>query len=311
LAVGRYRSREMRRRIGDLMEGEHYDVAVADFLSITPNFADLSACVLFQHNVEAEIWRRHAQHAGSRARRIYFGSQARRMERYERETCRAVKQVISVSSADSETMRTRFGVTRVDDVPTGVDIDYFRRPADAPASSDLVFVGAMDWLPNVDGARWFMEAVWPQIRVVRPQTTITFAGRNPVPEIRALADSAGLVRVTGTVPDVRPYLWGAAVSIVPLRIGGGTRLKIYEAMAAGVAVVSTPVGAEGLAVTPGSDICLAEDPDAFARSVLQLLNAGEDAKRISAAARNLVEQKFSWESVAERFTEILEASSRR
>jgi glycosyltransferase involved in cell wall biosynthesis len=191
-------------------------------------------------------------------------------------------------------MRDAFGVERIDDVPTGVDIDYFRRPANPEPKSDLVFVGAMDWLPNIDGALWFMQEVFPLILSARPRTTITFAGRNPSPEIRGLSGA----HVTGTVPDVRPYLWGASVSVVPLRIGGGTRLKIYEAMAAGLPVVSTRVGAEGLAVADGRDICLADDAENFAHHVLQLLNNPGERKV-------LAPERFSWESVADRFEQIL------
>jgi glycosyltransferase involved in cell wall biosynthesis len=279
---------------------------VADFLSITPNFAELSGCVLFQHNVESMIWKRHAEHASSPQRRVYFRSQARRMRRYEGEVCRAVRRVIAVSPADSQTMRTDLGVERVDDIPTGVDIDYFRRPSNPPHTSDLVFVGAMDWMPNIDGALWFMQEMFSRIRSARPATTLTFAGRNPSPEIRALA-AAG-VHVTGTVPDVRPYLWGASVSIVPLRIGGGTRLKIYEAMAAGVPVISTSVGAEGLAVNDGHDICFADDAESFARHVLELLDAAPARNAMADAARELVASRFSWESVAGRFENILEAA---
>lgn len=294
LAVARYRSHLMRNQIARLMEAGNYDAVVADFLSITPNFDDLSKCVLFQHNVESMIWKRHAEHAGSPQRRLYFRSQAHRMERYERAVCRAVRRVISVSPADTQMMRNSFGVERIDDVPTGVDIDYFRRPANPEPTSDLVFVGAMDWLPNIDGALWFMQEVFPLILSARPRTTITFAGRNPSPEIRGLSGA----HVTGTVPDVRPYLWGASVSVVPLRIGGGTRLKIYEAMAAGLPVVSTRVGAEGLAVADGRDICLADDAENFAHHVLQLLNNPGERKV-------LAPERFSWESVADRFEQIL------
>jgi sugar transferase (PEP-CTERM/EpsH1 system associated) len=304
LAVARYRSTAMRRQIAVLIAGEHYDAVVADFLSITPNFDDLSTCVLFQHNVESMIWKRHAEHAASFPRRVYFGAQARRMERYERSVCQVVRRVVSVSPADTETMVRELGARRIDDVPTGVDIDYFERPSNPLPASDLVFVGAMDWLPNIDGAIWFMQEVFPLIRSARPTTTITFAGRNPSPEIRGLSE----VHVTGTVPDVRPYLWGASVSIVPLRIGGGTRLKIYEAMAAGVPVVSTRVGAEGLAVTDGRDIRLADDAQGFARNVLQLLGDAADRSAMADAARELVASRFSWESVTERFEQILEAS---
>jgi sugar transferase (PEP-CTERM/EpsH1 system associated) len=306
LAVGRYRSRAMQAKIAGLMAREKFDATVADFLSIAPNFADLSECVLFQHNVESDIWRRHTEHA-SGPRKIYFASQARRMAAYEKTACRAVKRVIAVSPQDADAFRLKFGAVAVDQVPTGVDIDYFRRPASAPPTTDLVFVGAMDWRPNGDGARWFMNSVFPRILDARPGTTLTFAGRNPSPEILAFA-SNGAVRVTGTVPDVRPYLWGASVAIVPLRIGGGTRLKIYEAMAAGVPLVSTSIGAEGLAVRDGENIKLADTPDRFAAAILQHLNAPADRERMSGNALDLVSKNFSWESVARRFEDILEAS---
>ena len=308
LAVARYRSTLMQCELARIISAGHYDAVVADFLSITPNFTQVSGCVLFQHNVESAIWKRHAEHAGSPQRRFYFRSQARRMERYESAVCRAVRRIISVSPADTQTMQRQYGVERIDDIPTGVDVGYFGRPTNPPLMSDMVFVGAMDWLANIDAALWFMREVFPLVRAVRPHATVTFAGRNPSPEIRALKDRAAGVHVTGTVPDVRPYLWGASVSIVPLRIGGGTRLKIYEAMAAGVPVVSTQVGAEGLAVTDGRDIHLANDAESFARKVLQLLSSPCERHARADAARELVAGQFSWESVTDRFEKILEAS---
>jgi sugar transferase (PEP-CTERM/EpsH1 system associated) len=311
LAVGRYRSAEMQRKIRSLIAAHKYDAIVADFLSITPNFESLDEVVLFQHNVESSIWKRHASHASSPARRIYFGSQARRMEKFERATCRAVRQVISVSQEDSQTMQEWFGVDRICHVPTGVDTDFFRPPDSATARSGIVFVGAMDWLPNIDGARWFVSDVLPLIRAERPNFEVTFAGRNPKPDIRDLGANDPRIRITGTVPDVRPYLWGAAVSIVPLRIGGGTRLKIYESMAAGAPVVSTTVGAEGLDVSDGRDILLADNPKAFAAAVLQLLREPADREQIAVSARELVAQRFSWEKVTDRFESILERSRPR
>lgn len=306
LAVARYRSRAMRGAIERLVAQHRYDLLVADFLSITPNFADLSACVLFQHNVETSIWKRQATHHPSRLRRIYFRSQARRMERYERAVCRSVRQVIAVSPSDTATMQQWFGLTNVADVPTGVDVEFFQRPQCRLPTCDMVFVGSMDSLPNIDGACWFMREVYPLIRARRPETTITFVGRNPVPEIRGYAKSRG-VFVTGTVQDVRPSFWGATVSIVPLRIGGGTRLKIYEAMAAGIPVVSTTVGAEGLAVTHRQDICLADDPENFARGVLELLTDPIEWSHRTESALTLIRHRVSWDSAVDRFEEILES----
>jgi glycosyltransferase involved in cell wall biosynthesis len=169
----------------------------------------------------------------------------------------------------------------------------------------------MDWLPNVDGVRWFTSEVLPRIRARRPGTTLALAGRNPAPAVLAAARQDPLITITGTVPDIRPYLWNSALSIVPLRIGGGTRLKIYEAMAAGVPVVSTSIGAEGLAVTEGRDILLADDPERFAAHCLMLLDSDPMRMAQSQYARDLVSANFSWNRVATLFEDILRNAAGR
>jgi glycosyltransferase involved in cell wall biosynthesis len=306
LAVGRYRSAAMKARIASLQSEIKFDSVVCDFLSVAPNFADLRRIVLFQHNMETMIWRRHAEHASSALRRAYFRLQARRMFEVEKRICQSVAHVIAVSQGDADRMKSLFGVDRISSVSTGVDLDYFRRPLTAQqARFDLVFVGAMDWLPNIDGVRFFVHEILPIIRRSRPSCSVVLAGRSPVPEIRAIAETDPLISVTGTVPDIRPYLWESAVSIVPLRIGGGTRLKIYEAMAAGTPVVSTSIGAEGLSVSDGREILLADRPEAFASRCLALLNARDLAASQAGAAFRLVQSRFSWDEVARSFEEIL------
>ena len=207
-------------------------------------------------------------------------------------------------------MRSLFGVTRVSEIPTGVDIDFFSRPASAPAGADLVFIGSMDWLPNIDGVLYFVREILPIIRRRRPECTLAIVGRTPSAEIEQLAKRDRNIQVTGTVPDIRPYLWGSSVSIVPLRIGGGTRLKIYEAMAAGIPVVSTTIGAEGLKVDPPDNIRLADDPQSFARDCLDLLADPGERARIAGSARQMVCAEFSWEAVSRCFEAILLAGPR-
>ena len=305
LAVGRYESDAMKQTLAKLVTAENYDAVVCDFLSSAPNMPDLRKAVIFQHNVESMIWQRHAEHAGDPLRKAYFGSQAARMVRCEREYCQAAAGVIAVSRQDAEIFRQRFGVQHVTAVPTGVDTDYFEPPAHSETLADIVFCGAMDWLPNVDGIGWFVAEVLPLIRARRPGCRVTLAGRTPAPEVRALARDP-LIQVTGTVPDIRPYLWGSALAIVPLRIGGGTRLKIYEAMAAGVPVVSTTVGAEGLDVTQGENILLADTAEAFAEACLRVLEQREPG--LAAAALRLVTERFSWEQVTRQFEAMLQAA---
>ncbi len=310
VAVSRYRSARLKARIADLLSRQTFDSLVCDFLFSAPNIPDLSRCVLFQHNMETVIWRRHAEHAADPVRRAYMSLQARRMAAFEKEACLRAGHVVAVSEVDAAAMRREFGVSRISAVPTGVDLDYFAPPPTAPLAPELVFVGSMDWMPNIDAAGYFVRAILPLIRRRRPGTTVALAGRNPTASIRSLAEKDGLLRVTGTVDDIRPFLWGARVSIVPLRIGGGTRLKIYEAMAARVPVVSTSVGAEGLPIEPGRHLAIADDPQEFAAHCLRLLDDDGERLRMTRQAHDFVASRFSWEAVSRRFEEILQAGPR-
>jgi glycosyltransferase involved in cell wall biosynthesis len=164
----------------------------------------------------------------------------------------------------------------------------------------------MDWLANIDGVTWFVHEVLPLIRRRKPDCSFAVIGRSPPPAIQAMAAQDPRIFVTGTVPDVRPYLWGSAVSIVPLRIGGGTRLKIYESMASRVPVVSTRVGAEGLELQAPETGRLADTPEEFAAACLELLDAPDERARVADNAWQMVNDRFSWGKVARRFEEILE-----
>jgi glycosyltransferase involved in cell wall biosynthesis len=227
---------------------------------------------------------------------------------YERSICRAAGHVIAVSEEDADRMRSRFGVSRISAVPTGVDIDFFAAPSDCPPVADLVFVGSMNWMPNIDGVSYFSREIMPLILTRKPDCRVAIVGRTPPPSITRLAEIEPNVSVTGSVPDVRPYLWGSKVCIVPLRIGGGTRLKIYEAMAARIPVVSTSVGAEGLPVSDGENIVLADDPRQFAEACLDLLADSDKRGRLAGRAWDLVASSYSWKQAAESFERILDAA---
>jgi glycosyltransferase involved in cell wall biosynthesis len=310
VAVSRYRSGIMTAAIAKLTRALAFDRLVCDFAAPAANIPDLSRWIVFQHNVETMIWRRHHERAADPLRKFYFRLQAERMFAFERHVCQQAGHVVAVSPVDAAAMRQLFGATRISEVPTGVDVEGFTPPPAAPPPAGLVFIGAMDWLPNIDGIRYFVRDILPLIRRRRPQVTLVIAGRTPPPAIQALAAADPRITVTGTVPDVRPYLWGAQVSIVPLRIGGGTRLKIYESMAAGVPVVSTPIGAEGLEVRDPDNIRLAESPEAFANACLELLEDPAARAGQAAAGAELVRARFSWEQVMRAFEEILQKAGR-
>jgi len=269
---------------------------------------DIERVALFQHNVETIIWERLRDTADSPLRKMAFRYESARMLTYERSICRAAGHVIAVSEEDADRMRSRFGVSRISAVPTGVDIDFFAAPSDCPPVADLVFVGSMNWMPNIDGVSYFSREIMPLILTRKPDCRVAIVGRTPPPSITRLAEIEPNVSVTGSVPDVRPYLWGSKVCIVPLRIGGGTRLKIYEAMAARIPVVSTSVGAEGLPVSDGENIVLADDPRQFAEACLDLLADSDKRGRLAGRAWDLVASSYSWKQAAESFERILDAA---
>ena len=304
--IARYRSAEMRARITQLVRDTGADLVVCDFLTPAVNVPDGLGVrtALFQHNVEAMIWERHAELAKNPAARAYMAEQARRMRRFEGQQCRRFDHVVAVSEQDADVMRRRYGVAAVSAVPTGVDTNFFTPRGETRDGRDVVFVGSMDWMPNDDGAAWFVDAIFPSIRRAVPDATFTIVGRNPTPRVRELADRVPGLRVTGTVADVRPYLERAAAVVVPLRVGGGTRLKIYEALAMERPVVSTTIGAEGLPVRHGEHILLADDPDRFASEVVALLQNPARGDRLGAAAAAYVRSEFGWDRVAARFAEV-------
>lgn len=309
VAVGRFHPPGMRRFLEELIRKERFDAGVVDHLAPTAYFPDLEHCVFFQHNVETVIWRRNVEHARG-LQRAYFRVQAERMNRYERRVSRAAGHIVAVSAVDAAEMRNLFGVTRVTEIPTGVNLDYFTPARPAETRHDLVFVGSMDWLANIDGVLYFVEEILPLIRRRRPDCSLAIVGRTPPAKIAALGARDPRITVTGTVPDIRPYFWQSAVSIVPLRIGGGTRLKIYEAMAACIPVVSTTIGAEGLDVTHPENIRLADTPEDFANRCLELLENADERARIAARAWDLVATRFSWEHVSRRFEQVLATAPR-
>jgi polysaccharide biosynthesis protein PslH len=302
----RWRSQAMRSTIDDLLGKHRFDAKVCDFLFPSINIGDLSDWVLFQHNVETVIWERHAESGRTPVHRAYFQLQAKRMQTWEKSVCNAVAHVVAVSQADEQTMQSRFGISKTSSVPTGVNLDYFERPGSVELKHDLVFVGSMDWMPNIDGMRWFLDEVFPLIRAKRPQCTLAIVGRNPPPSLVAEASNP-LITVTGTVPDVRPYLWDSALSIVPLRVGGGTRLKIFESMAAGTPVVSTTIGAEGLPLCHGQTIRIADSAANFAAECLSLLERHSARAKMAEDGLALIRAKFSWEQVTKSFEDALVA----
>jgi polysaccharide biosynthesis protein PslH len=298
---------EVRKRLRRLLEEERYDVIICDFLFAAGVIPWQIPCpkVLFTHNVEAVIWKRQYEVARNPLWKLMCWREYRSVERSERRYLNRADQVLTVSEVDRTYFARLIDPARIAVIPTGVDVEYFQ-PALVPEQPGLlVFTGAMDWMPNEDGVLYFVNEVLPRIRAEFPNVTLRLVGRSPSARIRALAERGNGVQVTGRVEDIRPFVHDAEVYVVPLRIGGGTRLKIFEAMAMGKAVVSTPIGAEGLPVEHGENILLADGAEEFATSVVGLLKDSASRHALGEKARRMVLENYRWESAVARFETVL------
>jgi glycosyltransferase involved in cell wall biosynthesis len=275
---------------------------VADFLVAMPNLPARAAVpvVLFEHNVEYMIWKRLHDVETRPWRRALLALEWRKMRRYEASACARAGLTVAVSEADRDLLASNAPGAAIGAIPTGVDTSYFHPNGAIEGPATLVFTGSMDWYPNEDAVLYFLEAILPQIRREVPGVSLAVVGRDPSSRLQAAGAAAG-IRVTGTVADVRPYVAEAAVYVVPLRVGGGTRLKIFEALAMAKPVVATGVGAEGLPIVSGQHFLRADDPADFARAVVTLLRDPERRRALGEAGRRLVEERYSWTQVARDF----------
>lgn len=289
------------------------DVVVFDFVHAAVLAPVELGCpsVLFTHNVEAEIFERHAKVARNAVMRALWRAQTRKMQAFEAAALHRFDVVVAVSDRDAGVFAGRYGVPGAVVLPTGVDLEYFGfcRP---DRGRDVVFCGSMDWLANQDAVSYFMDEVWDLVTAEVPDARMTVIGRSPPPGLVKRAATRGLNWVfTGFVDDVRPHANGAAVAVIPMRVAGGTRLKVFESMASGTPVVSTAIGVEGLPVEDGRHYLRAEDPQSFARAVVRLMKDAEFRERLADEARRHVEDRFSYRVAARAFEEACVAATER
>ncbi|HEU5297781.1 MAG TPA: glycosyltransferase [Burkholderiaceae bacterium] len=287
-----------------------FDVAVFDFVHaavLQPPGLDC-ATVCFTHNVEAEIFQRHARQARNSLLKWVWSSQHSKMDRYERQVLAQFTSVVAVSERDAAFFSEHYGVAAPRTIPTGVDLDYFawQLPVDPGPQTPptVVFIGSMDWAANIDGVRHFIESVWPRVHAALPHARFVVVGRNPPEALVQLGRSHAGVSFTGFVDDVRPYVREAQVAVIPLRVGGGTRIKAFEAMAMGCPVVSTTVGIEGLGVSDGEHFLCHDDPEGQARAILRVLGDAALRRGLAERARACVERHHGYRVAARAFERI-------
>lgn len=303
----KWRVPAVRTQVRTLFDSGAVDLCVSDFLFAAANvpMGGPVPVVLFEHNVEYMIWQRLCALETNPVKRALFEVEWRKLRAREADACMQADLTIAVSEDDRRRLEAEAPGIRAASIPTGVDTNYFAPNGHAERADRLVFSGSMDWHPNEDAVLHFADAILPRIRAEIPGVTLTVVGRNPTARLREIALRAEII-VTGTVDDVRPSIAEAAVYVVPLRAGGGTRLKIFEALAMAKPVVSTTVGAEGLALEPGRHFVAADDPRDFAEAVVGLLRDPQRRTALGQAGRDLVEAYYSWPTVAREFEERCE-----
>jgi glycosyltransferase involved in cell wall biosynthesis len=291
---------EAARALDDLLARRAFDTVYFEGIAVTGGAPRGGpALVIDEHNLEWELLERSALQAESALRRLQNSRESRALKRYELATLGRADLVIVTSERERDALRALLPRQRVAVVPNGVDIERF-----APGTPDgaqpeiegrVVFTGSMDYHPNEQAARFFAEQCWPLVRAARPDATWTIVGANPPASVTRLADEAHGVIVTGSVPDTRPYIARARVAIAPLLVGGGTRLKILEALAMGKVMVSTSLGAEGLDLAADEHLLIADGPSALAQAVVRALDDAALRARLGAAGREAVVRQYSWE----------------
>lgn len=301
-SIATHVSDPVRRAVVDLASREKVDVWQAEGLPYFEALRGLKGAktLIMAHNVESLIWRRYYETERQPAKRWYIHGQWRKFEGYEGRAFRDATRVVAVSDEDAELARANFGVDRIDVVDNGIDRSYFEGVSPDRDPNRILFLGSLEWRPNLDAVALLLDRIFPAVRALVPDAKLWIVGRNPPEHLTRRAAETPGVELLANVPDVRPYLARSSVMAVPLRIGGGSRLKILEALATGLPVVSTRVGAEGLRLEHGRDLSIV-DEEGMALALADALRDPEKSRQVAAEGRRRVLDLYDWDSLARKF----------
>lgn len=298
-SVVKHYSRRFQEALDGLLREESWHVLQCGWTPYMHFIGKDTPCpvLIATHNVEYQIWQRRASHDRNVLGKLFFYLQAVKMRRFEKLAWKRAASVTAVSTVDAR-MMAAWGVQNIAVVSNGIDLGAYPEIDGPEAENEVLSISSLDWYPNVDAIDFFLRAAWPMIRREQPQAVFRVIGRKPPEQLRKRLESAEGVVFHGEVADLHPFLQKASVVVVPLRIGGGSRLKILEALAAGKAVVSTTVGAEGLELTPDVHLWVADQPEDFARKTVELLRSPVSRKRLGDAGRSYVQEQYDWNKIA-------------
>lgn len=304
--------RGLKTRLASMLSSTHYDIVHFDTISLDHYKRAVGdrPSILNHHNIESELILRRSRIERNPLKRLYYRLEGSKLRRYEAAHCGDYELNFTVSDLDRSLLLERVPGCRVEVIPNGVDTDYFRMTERGEEGCRLIFAGGMGWYPNRDAVLFFIREVWPLLNESLPDVTLTIVGPQPPLELQKLASRDRRVEVTGFVDDVREQFARADICICPMRDGGGTRLKILDALSQGTPLVSTTMGCEGIDVVPGQHVLLADTPDEFVQQIGRLCSDAELFSSLARNGRRFVERRYSWNVIGERlraaYTNVLE-----
>jgi polysaccharide biosynthesis protein PslH len=298
----------MRRQLRGLVESIPFDLVHFDTVSLAAYRNDVGPVpkILNHHNIESHLLKRRIAFEPNPLKRIYYAIEGNKLERYEQRVCAEFDTNFAVSPLDAERLLQLVPGASADVIANGVDVDYFRHDGSQTVPGNLVMASGMNWFPNRDAVMYMCTEIWPLLSAKMPDLTWTIVGASPPQQILDLAARDSRVVVTGFVDDVRPYLSRAEIYLCPMRDGGGTRVKILDALSMSKPIVSTTMGCEGIAVTPEMDVLIADSPDAFVRQIDRLRTDGVLRESLARAARQLAVDQYSWPVIGRKLGTIYE-----
>jgi polysaccharide biosynthesis protein PslH len=305
-SVTSHASLQLRDAIADFAAEHAVDLWHCEWTPYADSLSDLSGArrLIMAHNVESLIWQRYAETETNPIKRWYIREQWRKYKHFERRATGEADQTVAVSDADAALLRREFDAQRVTVVENGVDTAFFQPCGAVRDANRILFLGSLDWRPNLDAVAQLLDRVLPAVRAAEPGVQLEIVGRNPPAWLRNKIAEVPGVELHANVADVRPHLARCGVMAVPLRIGGGSRLKILEALASGLPVVSTAIGAEGLHLEPGRHLTVVQGVDEMAESLVRAIRQPEEAREIAECGRRRVLERYDWDALADQLEQV-------
>jgi len=301
------KSAEFAARAKQLATENLYDVVHFDTISLATH-AELFANtpkVLNHHNIESHMLLRRAENETNLLKKLYFFLEGKKLENYEQRKCKLFNSNITCSKLDKERLEQIVGTANVESIPNGVDLEYFTPDEKiTPTPDSLIFAGGLGWYPNAAAMHFFADTVWPLLKRRRPNIILNVIGRDPTPHLKSIAAKDACFRIHGFVDDVRTHLNAAAVYVCPIKDGGGTKLKILDALAMQKAIVADEIACEGIDVINGKNVIFAQSPEQYVEAILKILDSPELRNQLGKAGRQLVSDNYSYREIGARLAGI-------